>query len=89
MAITQVTIDTAQAIIGTWAGYASMALPGVILAGVQTAAIVASTQRFKLMHIKNAGKNKHNKKTRYARYARLPQPIKAEVILLQFHQLTI
>ena len=56
LAITQVTIDTAQAIIGTWAGYASMALPGVILAGVQTAAIVASSI-VQINKIKNSSKS--------------------------------
>lgn len=37
-----VIIDTAQAVIGTWAGYSSMGVPGTILAAIQTAAIVAA-----------------------------------------------
>lgn len=41
MAIMQIIMDTAQAIIATWAGYASMSIAGTILAGIQTAAIAA------------------------------------------------
>jgi hypothetical protein len=39
MAIAGVIIDAASAIIGTWAGYASMGVPGLILAGIQTGLI--------------------------------------------------
>ena len=56
LAITQVTVDTAQAIIGTWAGYSKMGIPGTILAGVQTAAIVASGI-VQINAIKNASKS--------------------------------
>jgi hypothetical protein len=55
IAIAQVTIDTAQAIMGTWSGYASMGIPGVILAAVQTAAIVA-TGIVQISKIKSASK---------------------------------
>jgi hypothetical protein len=56
LAITQVTIDTAQAIIGTWAGYASGNIPGAILAVAQTAAIVANSA-IQINNIKSASKS--------------------------------
>ena len=61
LAITQVTIDTAQAIIGTWAGYASGNIPGAILAVAQTAAIVANSA-IQINNIKNASKSSTIKK---------------------------
>jgi len=38
-AVVGVIIDAASAIIGTWAGYSSMGVPGMILAGIQTGLI--------------------------------------------------
>ena len=40
-AIAQALINAALAVTATWAGYAGLGIPGTILAGVQTAAIVA------------------------------------------------
>jgi hypothetical protein len=61
LAITQVTIDTAQAIIGTWAGYAPGAAAGAVLAAIQTAAIVANAA-IQINNIKNASKSSTPKK---------------------------
>ena len=41
MDIAQVWIDAASAVLSTWAGYASMGIPGTIMAGIQTASILA------------------------------------------------
>lgn len=43
LAIMETIVNGLQAIIGTWAGYADMGIPGTIAAGIQTAAIIAST----------------------------------------------
>lgn len=43
LAIMETIINGLQAVIGTWAGYSEMGLPGTIAAGIQTAAIIAST----------------------------------------------
>jgi len=39
--IANVIMDSANAIIGTWTGYADLGIPGTILAGIQTAMITA------------------------------------------------
>lgn len=41
MKIALIWINAAAAVIGTWAGYASLGIPGTILAAIQTAAILA------------------------------------------------
>ena len=43
LAIMETIINGLQAVIGTWAGYSEMGIPGTIAAGIQTAAIIAST----------------------------------------------
>ena len=52
LAITQVTIDTAQAIIGTWAGYANMSLPGANTLQECKLQPLWQTQQFKLTPLK-------------------------------------
>lgn len=43
LAIMEAILNGLQAIMGTWAGYADMGIPGTIAAGIQTAMIVATT----------------------------------------------
>lgn len=52
LAIASIISDTASAIMGTWAGYAELGIPGTIAAAIQTATI-AATGIAQLMNVKN------------------------------------
>ena len=52
LAISSIIADTASAIMGTWAGYADLGIPGTIAAAIQTAAI-AATGVAQIMNVKN------------------------------------
>lgn len=52
LAISSIIADTAAAIMGTWAGYADLGIPGTIAAAIQTAAI-AATGVAQIMNVKN------------------------------------
>lgn len=52
LAIASIISDTASAIMGTWAGYAELGIPGTIAASIQTATI-AATGIAQLMNVKN------------------------------------